>query len=130
MKPYFLTCFAVLSMELINLIVIRKQASIASVTSLIATDLKRFFFASGGIMQFGSIDMDAFIGAIWFLPAMFFARVIFQLIINKVSDKRIQIIIAVGAAAMAVMLSNVVWLPFSLLPGMFAVPFVLAGYYA
>ena len=130
MKPYFLTCFAVLSMELINLIVISKQASIASVTSLIATDLKRFFFASGGIMQFGSIDMGRFIGAIWFLPAMFFARIIFQLIINKVADKRIQIIIAVGVAAIAVMLSNVAWLPFSLLPGMFAVPFILSGYYA
>jgi len=130
MKPYFLTCCAVLVMEIVNLVVGVGNFSTHAVTNLIAVDLKRFFFASGGVMNFGSIDMGRFIGAIWFLPAMFFARIIFQFIINSVKDKRIQIIISVLSAVLAVVLSNVVWLPFSILPGMFAVPFMLVGYYA
>lgn len=130
MKPYFLTCFAVLCMELVNLIGFDRDFTVKAVTDLIGTDLKRFFFASGGMTIFGSIDMGRFIGAIWFLPAMFFGRVIFQLIINKLTDKRLQTVAAIGIALTAVAVSKVVWLPFSILPGMFAVPFMLVGYYA
>ncbi len=129
MKPYFLTCLAVLAMELINLVVFNRNFSTAAVTNLIAVDLKRFFFASGGIMNFGTTDMGRFIGAIWFLPAMFFARLIFQLIINLVKDERIQVVASVLVAATGVLISKAVWLPFSIIPGMFAVPFILVGYY-
>lgn len=128
MKPFFLTCVAVLGMELVNLVIIGRQASIIAVTDLIATDLKRFFFAAGSTSNFGSIDMGRFIGAIWFLPAMFFARIILQLILNHIKDRKFQILSSIVVAAMAVAISNIIWLPFSFLSGMLAVPFMLFGF--
>ena len=128
MKPFFLTCLAVLGMELINLVIIGHEPSIIAVTDLIATSLKRFFFAAGSTSEFAGIDMGRFIGAIWFLPAMFFARIILQLILNYIKDRRFQLLSAVAVAGVAVAISNVIWLPFSILSGMFAVPFMLVGY--
>lgn len=128
MKPFFFTCAAVLGMELVNQVIIARHASTAAVTDLIATSLKRFFFAAGSTSVFGSIDMGRFIGAIWFLPAMFFARIVLQLILNYVNDNKFRIISAVAVAAVAVAVSNVIWFPFSILSGIFAVPFMLVGY--
>lgn len=128
MKPYFLTCTAVLGMELVNLVIIGRQASIIAVTDLIATDLKRFFFAAGSISNFGNIEMGKFIGAIWFLPAMFFARIILQFILNHIKEQKFQLLTAMAVAAIAVATANIVWLPFSILSGMFAVPFMLVGF--
>ncbi len=128
MKPFFFTCVAVLGMELVNFAVLGRQASIIAVTDLIATYLKRFFFAAGSTSNFGSIDMGKFIGAIWFLPAMFFARIALQLILNHIKDRKFQILSSVAIAAVAVAVSNVIWLPFSILSGIFAVPFMLFGF--
>lgn len=128
MKPYFLTCAAVLGMELVNQVIIARQASTLAVTDLIATCLKRFFFAAGSTSVFGSIDMGRFIGAIWFLPAMFFARIVLQVILDYLKDNKYRILAAVAIAAFAVAVSSVIWFPFSILSGLFAVPFMLVGY--
>ncbi len=128
MKPFFFTCVAVLGMELVNQVIIARQASTVAVTDLIATSLKRFFFAAGSTSVFGSIDMGRFIGAIWFLPAMFFARIVLQLILNYISDNKFRFLSAVAVSAVAVAVSNIIWFPFSILSGLFAVPFMLVGY--
>ena len=76
MNPYFYTCLAVMCMDIINHFFLYKEKSIAQITAVITKDLTRSFFASGSNTYFGNIDLGTRIGAIWFLPALFFAIII------------------------------------------------------
>lgn len=128
MRPYFLTCLAVTLMDIVNAF-LWDDRSILSITQLIGTDLARSFFASGTINTFGPADVGAHIGAIWFLPAMFFALVMLQQLLQAF-DGREDLVGAFSAAIalLGYVSARFVWLPFSIQSAMVAVFFLWLGY--
>lgn len=128
MTPYFYTCVAVMVMDIINSIVIAKDASILTITHIISVDLIRSFYASGSITNFAGIEMGTRIGAIWFLPALFFSLLITQLILNYYTEQWKRWGAAILVALIGYISSRYIWLPFSIQAGMTASIFILAGY--
>lgn len=114
MGPFFMTCFFVMLMDAVNLCII-KQASINNITHFIAKDLIRSFFGSGSITNFGNIQMEGMIGAVWFLAALFFSLLLLQGIMNACSDAKKQYVVLGVLFLLAYIIKDTVWLPFSLL---------------
>lgn len=127
MTPYFVTSFFVTVMEIINSFLLYNDYSINTTTDIIYKNVIRIFFASGSGDKFGNIDMYYPIGAIWFLPAMFFSLIFVQIIINKIKDKKLQMLAGIALAGTGAATTYFVKLPFSIQAGMFAVPFILVG---
>lgn len=128
MCPYFYTCFTIIITDAINSYYLNRDGSIDTVTYLFSKDLLRSFFASGTHKTFGTIDLGTRIGAIWFLPAMFFAIVIFQLLLKHITDDRYLGMISAGIALAGYLLGRFIWLPFSIQSGMMACFFLWIGY--
>ena len=128
MLPYFLTCAAVISMDMINSFILAKDFTTQTITHILYIGIVRTFFGAGGNLNFGSIGTIPGIGAIWFLPAMFFALIITQLVL-RINSKHLQIFTAISMFIFAALFSRIIWLPFSLLASFYAVIFLLLGYY-
>ncbi len=128
MIPYFWTCFFIIMMDCINSIVWKNDTSIETITKIIAKDLLRGFFASGSVTTFGQIQVGTRIGAIWFLPAMFFAIIIAQYIITYIKNEKKQVLIVLSVVIIAILTRDFLWLPFSIQSGMFATMFIFVGY--
>lgn len=128
MAPYFITCAAMTAMRLINQLIINKDFYAGSFIDLIYLYIEKLFIASGNKTVILGMDMGQYIaiGSIWFLPAMFFAVVIVQFLLNNISDRKTQLFIGIIMAAIA-SASNMIWLPASLQSALFAVPFILFG---
>lgn len=129
MTPYFYTCFAVILMDIINCICLRGEKKVVEITGSISKDLTRSFFASGSIDHFGTIDIGSRIGAIWFLPALFFAIVFFCVLSYNLKNDGFLLFISCAAAAIAYVSARFIWLPFSIQSGMFALPFICIGHF-
>ncbi len=127
MVPYFITCFCVMIMDVVNGL-LHGHTSIAEVTAEVAKDFARSFAASGTFTNIGSIELGTAIGAIWFLPALFFALLIALLLINRVKSAAWRFLIAFGLFVTACISSDIIWLPFSLQSAIMAVFFILLGY--
>lgn len=128
MVPYFYTCIAILVMDVWNSYFINHDCTIASITYIIGKDIIRSFFASGAITTFGNIEIGTRIGAIWFLPAMFFATLIFQGILQITQDSRKLGAVTSFLAIAGYILARFIWLPFSIQSGMLATFFLWIGY--
>ena len=126
MIPYFITCVAVVGMDVINSMVEECDVSICTITNIIYCGIVKTFFGAGVSLNFGSIELGMGIGAIWFLPALFFALIFTQLIL-RLQSKTIQIALSVTMFMFSAMMAKVIWLPFSILAAMFSVPFILIG---
>lgn len=126
MLPYFITCFAVVCMDVINSIVIYRAVSTQAITDVLNKGIIKTFFAAGDTFSVLGVELGKGIGAIWFLPAMFFALIIMQLVL-KLKPKWLQLLFALALFATAILISKITWLPFSFLSAMFAVPFILIG---
>ncbi len=127
MVPYFITCFCVMVMDVVNSL-LTGNTSIMDVTSEIAKDFARSFMASGTYTNIGSIEIGSAIGAIWFLPALFFALIFALILINRVRSAAWRFIIAFGLFVAACISPKIIWLPFSIQSAMMAVFFILIGY--
>ncbi len=126
MIPYFVTCGFILVADIIieffyNRFTIKNASIVAS------NDLIRFFFASGTINTFGTIKLPGKIGAIWFLPALFFALIISKIIINNVQKYKYRFGISTIIALLGIVIAKFIWLPFSVLSSMLACPFLIFG---
>lgn len=128
MVPYFYTCAAVMVTDLFNSYVLNHGASILTITNLIGKDLIRSFFASGAITSFGRVEIGTRIGAIWFLPALFFAQLIVQFLLNWTKDDRTLGFCTAGIGLSAYLTARFLWLPFSIQSGMLASFFLWIGY--
>lgn len=128
MLPYFYTCIAIIITDIFNSWYLNHDASINTVTRILAVDLLRSFFASGSYKKFGAIDLGARIGAIWFLPALFFAVIMFQLLLKYRTDDRFPGIASGVIAFTGYLSAKFIWLPFSLQSGMMACFFLWIGY--
>ena len=129
MIPYFITCFFIALMDIFNIIVVNHNYTIYSISNIIKKDLIRTFFASGSISNFGEINLNGRIGAIWFLPAMFFSLIISKMIIQKYEKYFIRFIVSIAMALVGIVFSKFIWLPFSLQSAMLACPFIIFGKY-
>ncbi|MCQ2081974.1 MAG: acyltransferase family protein [Lachnospiraceae bacterium] len=128
MIPYFYTSFAILITDVLNNYIHHKE-TIEEITKTIGNDLIRIFFASGSITKFGTIEIGTRIGAIWFLPALFFAKLLFQIVLNKFSDNDEIIGACCGCVALLGYVSaRFIWFPFSIQSGMMATFFLWIGY--
>ena len=128
MVPYFYTCAVITLTDLFNSYVLNHDASILTITNLIGKNLVRSFFASGAITSFGPVEIGTRIGAIWFLPAMFFAQLIVQFLLNRTEDDRIPGLWTAGIGLAAYLTARFLWLPFSVQSGMLASFFLWIGY--
>ena len=128
MRPYFWTCVALIVADIINCYLVDHNCTISNVTKIIGNDLTRSFFASGGITMYGTIDVGTFIGAIWFLPAMFFAFLFFQALL-ALTEKDIYLgISSMAVSVLGIISAQAIWFPFSIQSGMMAVFFLYLGY--
>lgn len=128
MSPYFYTCFFITLMDVINAFLDSRGDRI-SITNIIWTDIVRSFFASGTFKNFGAVQLNGRIGAIWFFPALFFSNIIFLLLLNRVSDINKLGIISMLVSLIGYISAKFIWFPFSIQSGMFAVFFLWMGYY-
>ncbi len=128
MAPYFTTCFFVTVMEAV-LLILNKNFSHNAFTQLVYNNVLRTFFGSGTIENMGETYFGRNIGAIWFLPAMFFAIIFTQIILNATENKKIQVALSVAVAVTGCLTAKFIWLPFSIQSAMLTVPFILAGIY-
>ena len=128
MKPYFYTCTAIVITDVINSCVLGHNMTIIKITNIIGADLLRSFFASGAITSFSSIELGKRIGAIWFLPALFFAILLMQIVIKYASDSIHMGITTSAIAMISLIISRFIWFPFSIQSGMMATFFLWIGY--
>lgn len=128
MVPYFFTCLAIIITDAINGHFLHYDSSVSAVTNIISGDLIRSFFASGSYTYFGTMDLGTRIGALWFLPAMFVAMLIFQVLLH-ITDNPAHLGFCSAVIAITGYISaRFIWLPFSIQSGMFAVFFLWLGY--
>ena len=128
MMPYFYTCFAILVMDCFNSWHLLHDTSIASITGIISRDLTRSFFASGVITTFGTVELGTRIGAIWLLPALFFAVCIFQLLLHIIKKDWVLGAVTGAIALLSSISARFIWLPFSIQSGLFALFYLWIGY--
>ena len=126
MKPYILTCIIICIADVIRSF-LNMDYSISGITNIIYRDLQRSWMASGSIQTIGNYDLGSGIEAIWFLPAMFFALVFAQYILNGTKEWKERFLLGVILAFIANAVRYFLWLPFSILSGMFAAVFVVLG---
>ena len=126
MVPYFVTCVCVTVMDVINAVV-QHNVSTINITQILYKDIMRSFFASGTYTSFDNIQVGGMIGAIWFLPAMFFSLIFTQIVLNKLDKWKERYIAGIIIAAIGSFTAPFLWLPFSIQASMLAVPFVLFG---
>lgn len=128
MVPYFYTCLAIAATDIATTYFSSDNRGSAAITEVIGKDLIRSFFASGSITKFGDIEIGTRIGAIWFLPAMFFALVIFQRLVQYTEQAYKLGAITGGLAFLGFVSARFIWLPFSIQSGMMAVFFLWLGF--
>ncbi len=127
MSPYFITCFFIILMDVLNLILLKDDKFIVSITSKVMSNINRSFFGSGAITSFGNLNFSSRIGAIWFLPALFFSIITSYFILNKEKRYWKRFLFSALISLIAYILSKFIFLPFSILSGLFAVPFIIFG---
>ncbi len=124
--PYIIT--AMLGLVIIT----AKMAGNISVMS----EIERIFWASGvpadygpGIPITGEKTIPV-IGAIWFLPCMFIAKIVFEVILKWIENKSkwIQGLIVLGIAIMGYTIGQKVKLPLGIDVALFAIIFMFSGY--
>lgn len=129
MTPYFITCVVVLLKDVMNEYVVIHHSSVIDITRVIAKDLIRLFYASGTYTDIVTdVDMGVRIGAIWFLPGLFFALILFRFLSNFIKNNKILGLVTLLLGVTAYLTARFVWLPFSIQSGMFAVFFIWLGY--
>ena len=126
MLPYFTTCILICLGDIFNSF-LNKDYAISTITNIIFKDLQRSWMASGSIKNIGSYSFSSRIGAIWFLPALFFALVITQIVLKHVKEWNHRFFVGCLLALAANAMRYFLWLPFSLLSGIFASVYILFG---
>ena len=122
--PYILTCLVVmLSSVFWNVL---RQMSIPEIMADAGSWFWASVYGSGTITEFCGWHFRI-IGAIWFLLAMFWADIIFDIILLKTKHACIWVM---AIAAVGYITSAWIWLPFSFQAGLTAMLFVWIGYKA
>lgn len=121
LKPYFITCFFFLVLEIINSIIHGKDVYL-----LFLNWIKQTLFGSGWSYGYEMFATTPAIGCIWFLFALFWAE-LFYSSIKRINSNLEQCLWVFGFFVFAVFSVRYIRFPFSLQPGMSAVLFLWAG---
>lgn len=127
MKPYFITCVLIMLLDIFNSAAVFNDSSIPTISDVIYKAMVRSFFGYGSITAFMGIDLGGYIGAIWFLPALFFASAFAKLTLGRFKKWTYRAAIAVILFCTAAVLAHFIWLPFSIQSGMMGAAFVILG---
>ena len=127
MKPYFITCIFIFFFNVFNDIYFYHDNTIQTASTELYRVIVKGFFANGSISAFAGIDLGGFIGAIWFLPALFFSTLICRLLLDRVKKWSVRFIIAIAIMYAAIITARFIWLPFSVQSGMMGGLFMLFG---
>lgn len=127
--PYLFTGIGlILATQLNNTakIILHKNDAL-SASYLLIEWMKAICLGSGSRVDFMWIKSDIFVGATWFLLALFFAQVIVNLLIDKNKPGGGTILVVLIAIIGAVS-ARLIWLPLSIQAGAVAAIYVAAGY--
>ena len=130
MVPYFLTCLCIVLMDAANSVILNHNATVKTLTGIFSRDALYTYFASGFYKNFGTVKLGGRIGAIWFLPALYFALIFTQSILARIKAKENQLACALLLGVLGAVTGRFLWLPFSIQSAAFAVPFIWLGYEA
>ena len=126
MMPYAVTCLAVCIMDLINNYIDNKDSNV--VTRSIVIDIIRSAWASGSDTRIFFWDIGTKIGAIWFLPALFIALLVFATIVSWKENDYIIAIVCFFLGGVAHYSAEVFWLPLSIQAALYSLPYICIGY--
>lgn len=128
MIPYFITCLLIIIFDPVKNFILSGTSSVYDLTEIIYSDIADSVFASGTSNYIVGINTGSHIGAIWFLPALFFARIFTQIILKHIKLWNRRLLAGLGMLILAFFLNGLeLQLPFSLVPAFCATFFVLAG---
>lgn len=128
MIPYFITCLFVIAFDPVKEFLLNGTSSVYDLTKIIFGDIKDAVFASGSSNYILGIDLGSHMGAIWFLPALFFARIFTQIILKYIKPWNRRLIAGLGMLIFAAIMHGLnLQLPFSTLSGICATFYVLFG---
>ncbi len=121
MLPYVIACaFVILGAAIVSVITNRGISQVVS-------KMKYWFLAavygSGTIEYNGSFHIGI-IGALWFLPALFFSLILVQYLIKQ----QYNLLLIIICSYVGYKTTNMFWLPLSIQAGAFASIFVYCGY--
>lgn len=128
MHPYFTTCFFILIADVCNRIASVGEISIGEIKQIVSYDIIRAFHASGTYTNIGHIEIGGRIGAIWFLPAMFFSVLIIQIVLKVFKNNIDRSVILILVALLGIITARFIWLPFSVQAACMASVFIWIGY--
>lgn len=128
MIPYFITSIFLIIFSLINVIFVYKSPTILNMCDKVYIGILNMVFASGAHVQFGNVYIGSYIGAIWFLPALFFS-LLFSYILILFNEKK-AFIFSIIISFLSYISTFYFFLPFSIQPALFSLPFVIFGYYS
>lgn len=102
------------------------NASIVSVSDA----WEMLFYGNGGSSNYGKIWGNfASVGSVWFLPALFWAKLCFNIIYNNLTKKKL-IVTSFFICVLAVIIGQYLVLPYYMIQGLTAVVFLAIGYIA
>lgn len=125
--PYLFTgiCLLLLS-QITNLVkMMLYREDVYSAEYLFVEWLKAILLGSGGRTDFLWVSSDIFIGAVWFLLALFFS----ELIVCSVGQQKFAWVYLLGIAGLGVLSAKYFWLPLSIQSAAVATVYVRIGYH-
>lgn len=130
MIPYFITCLLVIISDPIKSFILSGTSSVYDLTKIIFEGITDTVFASGSKTASYILGMSPghYIGAVWFLPTLFFARIFTQIILKYIKPWNRRLLAGFGMLVFAAIMSSLsLYLPFSMLSGICGTFYVLFG---
>ena len=125
--PYGISCLAITLVDLITLFV-KGGATFSDVGKSLLSDVLRSLYACGYQGNFRFWKTGEQIGALWFLPALFLALLVFDLLLQRTQKSHILGGVTFALFLFGLLSAKWIWLPFSMQSAMMAVFFLWLGY--
>ena len=122
MLPYAVTCLLLILFSGVHGAVLPTESSRDSMSSFILASL----YGVGETSDTWPARFFPSIGAIWFLPALFFVRMLLAAI-DCVPNRKWRALCVVAAFALGYLSRPYIWLPMSIQPALVSLPFAWAG---
>lgn len=122
MLPYLVTCLILILLAAARAALFHSEVFAQNVTRWIMASL----YGSGDVSERWPLMYVPSIGAIWFLPALFFVRILL-VALNKLEKSWLKALSVVGIFVAGYTSVSLIWLPMSVQPAMVSLPFAYVG---
>lgn len=122
MLPYAVTCLIVIGLSGVRGVLLASESACGNMARWALASL----YGAGDAFQSWPAVLFGSIGAIWFLPALFFVR-LGLVTINGLRKEWAKAIAVVLLLLLGLWSRNFIWLPMSIQPAMVSLPFAYAG---